>query len=324
MPNRWVIHAADTGVRLDAWLARQPEVGSRARARAWIERGKVFLNDVPVGFPDAGYRLQRGDGVRLWVDRPGSASAGPRGIAAARARLRIVYEDASLLAADKPPGLLVEPLPDDGRRQEAGRELTLLHLVADHLREAVRLKPLVVHRIDRDTSGLVLFAKTRAAQEALKDQFERREPERIYLAIVAGVLDPPRGSWRDRLVWDKERLIQRRAHPRESRAKDAMATFRVLEQFERAAAIEVALVTGKRNQIRVQAGLRGHPVLGEKLYRFDVPPDNGALAFPRQALHAARLGFVHPATGRRLRLTAPTPADLEKLLARLRRGSNEQ
>lgn len=322
--ERWIIGESEAGQRLDAWLARQPEVGSRARARDWIERGKVFVNDRPVGFPDAGHRLRPGDAVRLWVDRPGTAGSGPRGIGAARHLLRIVYEDRVLLAADKPPGLLVEPLPTEtGRRRKRpperdSSELTLLHLVADHLREAVNLRPLVVHRIDRDTSGLVLFAKTRTAQEDLKGQFERREPERIYLAIVGGVLDPPRGAWRDRLVWDKERLIQRRAHPRESRAKDAIANFRILEQFERAAAVEVALVTGKRNQIRVQAGLRGHPVLGEKLYRFGAPPDEGPLAFPRQALHAARLTIVHPENGRRLRLEAPTPADLDDLLRRLR------
>lgn len=311
MPQ-WTIGGDDAGQRLDAWLARQPEVGSRPKARAWLERGKVFLNGSPAGFPDAGRRLAAGDDVRLWIDRPGTAGAGPRGLGASRHLLRIVYEDAALIAADKPPGLLVEPLP--GERGE----LTLLELVADHLREAVRLRPLVVHRIDRDTSGLVLFARTRAAQDALKEQFERREPERIYLAVLAGVVEPVRGRWRDQLVWDKDRLLQRKAHPREARAKEAIAGYRVLEQFDEAALVEVSLVTGKRNQIRVQAGLRGHPVIGEKLYRFGAPPDRGALAFPRQALHAARLGFVHPTTGKRLRLEAPVPEDFQTLLKRLR------
>ncbi len=313
MPT-WVIPPTDAGLRLDAWLARQADVGSRAKASAWIERGKVLVNGAPVGYPDAGRKLAEGDEVRLWMDRPGTAGTGPRGIGASRHLLRLIHEDEAFVAADKPPGLLVEPLPDHSRG-----ELTLIDLVADHLKHAVRIRPLVVHRIDRDTSGLVLFAKTRAAQDALKGQFERRTSERKYLAVVSGVVAPMRGTWRDQLVWDKERLIQQRAHPREARAREAVAEYHVLDQFDAAAALEVSLVTGKRNQIRVQAGLRGYPVLGEKLYRFGAPPDRGALAFPRQALHAARLGFTHPLTGRPVRLTAPTPADLEELLRRLKR-----
>ncbi len=172
---------------------------------------------------------------------------------------------------------------------------TLRDLLEDHLRHRRGLRPLVVHRIDRDTSGLVLFALTRAARDELKAQFERRAPERTYLAILNGRPIPPSGTWRDRLVWDKERLVQKRAHAEEERAKDAEARYRVVEQFDWQALVEVSLVTGKRNQIRVQAGSRGHALVGERQYRFGRPRDEvHEPEFGRQALHAARLAFIHP------------------------------
>jgi 23S rRNA pseudouridine1911/1915/1917 synthase len=188
---------------------------------------------------------------------------------------------------------------------------------ASRLRTA---RPYVVHRIDRDTSGLVLFALSPAARDHLKAQFERQSPDRIYLAVVNGHPVPESGTWRDKLVWDKERLIQKRAHLEEARAKDAEARYRVLEHFRWQSLIEVTLRTGKRNQIRVQAGARGYPLVGERQYRFGRPRDDvREPAFPRQALHAARLAFVHPGTGRRVSFEAPLPGDMEGLISSLRR-----
>jgi 23S rRNA pseudouridine1911/1915/1917 synthase len=314
--TEWTIGSGDAGLRLDLWLARQPEAGSRGRARTWLERGKVFVNGQPVAAADAGRKLQTGDRVGLWMDRPGTSHPRRREIAAARHALRVVLEDADLLAADKPAGMLVEPLPG----QESG-EVTLVDLVADHLRSKVRIRPRIVHRIDRDTSGLVLFAFNREAQETLKTQFEARTPERIYVALVRGTVTPAAGTWRDRLAWDKDRLIQKRAHASEAAAREAVAQYKVVEQFEGAAVIEVALVTGKRNQIRVQAGLRGFPLVGERLYTFGAkPPARDSPTLKRQALHAFRLSFVHPSTGRRVTLTAPLPEDMRRLIAQLRAG----
>jgi 23S rRNA pseudouridine1911/1915/1917 synthase len=313
---RWVIEREDRGVRVDKWLARQPEVGSRARAADWIERGKIFVNDDELTYEKAGRRLREGDQIDLWVDRPGTARAVLRGIGAARSALKIVYEDRELLVADKPAGMLVEPLPG-----ESAPELTLLDLIVDHERSKARVRPLVVHRIDRDTSGLVVFSKGASAQASLKGQFRHRLAKRVYLAVVRGEVKPAAGVWQDRLVWDADRLLQLRARPGDTRAKEAQASYRVLEQFERAALMEVVLVTGKRNQIRVQAGVRGYPIVGERIYTYHaLRPAEGEPTLARQALHAWRLAFKHPIAGTRLDLEAPVPNDFKGLVDELRRG----
>ncbi len=313
----WMIDEPDAGVRLDAWLARRPEVGSRGTARAYLDRGKVLLNSAVAGSSEAGRKLRPGDRVGLWVDRPGTSRPRRREIASARRSLSLVIEDDAILVADKPAGMLVEPLPG----QEGG-EVTLLDLVADHLRPRVRIRPLVVHRIDRDTSGLVLFALTRDAQESLKAQFERRTPERTYLAVVRGTVTPESGTWRDRLAWDKARLVQKRAHRTEAAAREAVARYRVVERLDGATLLEVSLVTGKRNQIRVQAGSRGFPLVGERLYTFGAPPPRrGDPTLARQALHASALSFIHPSTATRVDVTAPLPEDMRTLVARLRLAS---
>ena len=225
-------------------------------------------------------------------------------------------------SVDKPAGLLVEPLP-----KREGEEPTLLDLLADRDRHAPRARAYVVHRIDRDTSGLVLFARTLAARDALKTQFARHSPERVYLAVVSGCPSPASGAWRDMLAWDPSSLRQRKAHGRDARGKEAIANYRVVERFTDASLIEVSLVTGKRNQIRVQAAMRGHPLVGEKQYapnagrhgtRSPGPSGPGETAIDRQALHAHRLTFKHPATSARVEFVSPMPSDIEALLARLR------
>jgi 23S rRNA pseudouridine1911/1915/1917 synthase len=310
----WTVEETGAGLRLDAWLAARPEIGSRGKARDAIECGKVFLDGAELTFSDASRRVAAGDTVGFWQDRPGSSRPRSRAIVSARVALSVVHKDDDIIVVNKPPGWLVEPLPG-----ETEGEVTLLDLVEDHVRASVRMRPCVVHRIDRDTSGLVLFALNQAARDNLKKQFERRTPERVYLAIVNGRPDPPTGTWRDRLVWDKERLVQKRAHRDEERAKDAEATYRVVEQFDWQALVEVSLVTGKRNQIRVQAGSRGYPLVGERQYRFGQPRDEAhEPEFGRQALHALRLAFTHPGTLRRVEFSAARPVDIQELLRRIR------
>jgi 23S rRNA pseudouridine1911/1915/1917 synthase len=233
-------------------------------------------------------------------------------VAARRAReLDIVFEDSWLVVVNKPAGLLSVPLERKAAAPSA------LALVERYLRPFGKRRPFIVHRIDQDTSGLVVFAKSADAQARLKAQFRRREPERVYLAVVYGHPDPPEGRWRDHLVWDEKALIQKRTHPRDPRAQEAISDYRVRERYRETSLIEVWLESGRRNQIRIQARLRGHTLVGEKRYTFG-PDALRPIQFERHALHAWRLAFDHPQDGGRLEFEAPLPADLNALLARLR------
>jgi 23S rRNA pseudouridine1911/1915/1917 synthase len=216
-----------------------------------------------------------------------------------------------LLVINKPAELLSVPLPR--RRAEPS-----VYDQLDRYLRPQRRRPFVVHRIDRDTSGLVVFAKDPRTQQALKKQFIQREPERVYLAVVYGHPEPKEGIWRDHLAWDRKALIQKRTHPRDPRGAEAVCRYRVIEEFPSTSLIEVQLETGKRNQIRIQSRLRGHTLVGERLY-VRGPEALRSVPFSRQALHAYRLAFRHPVDGRRLEFEASLPDDFRELLERLRR-----
>jgi 23S rRNA pseudouridine1911/1915/1917 synthase len=297
-------------VRLDKYLAAPGRLGSRAKAFAGLERGKVFLDGDEAGAGDAARPLAEGQTVRVWMDRPGSARA--RRAVAQIGDLDVVFEDEALLVVNKPAGLLSVPLE---RKSDAP---SVYEQIEDHFRPFGKRRPFVVHRIDQDTSGLVVFAKDARAQSRLKAQFKRREPRRIYLALVYGHPDPPAGTWRNHLVWDEKALIQKETHPRDRDATEAVSDYRVLESFRESSLIEVRLQTGRRNQIRIQARLRGHTLIGEKRYTYG-PDTLRTIPFERHALHAWKLGFDHPADGRPLEFEAPPPADFTALLDRLRR-----
>ncbi len=306
--DRWIVDDAAAGTRLDKFLAAADRLGSRRRAADALARRKVFLNGREADAADGGRALAAGDEVRVWVDRPGT-SRRPRSIGDAR-DLRIVYEDDHLVVLDKPPGVLAVPL-----ERRAGAR-SVYDDLAEHLRRS-RRRPCVVHRIDRDTSGLVLFAKNARAQEVLKAQFKRHQPERVYVAVVYGRVRPMAGTWRDRLVWDEDALIQKETHPEDPRGKEAVCRYRVLEEAGPVTVLEISLVTGRRNQIRLQARLRGHMLVGERRYTFG-PESLRTIPFERQALHAYRLAFNHPATGREMRFEAPIPEDIRGLIERCR------
>jgi 23S rRNA pseudouridine1911/1915/1917 synthase len=252
--------------------------------------------------------LAAGDAVRIWTDRPGSAKARPRtGVVD---DLTTVLEDDRLIVVDKPPGVLTVPL-------ERNRGVPSVYdQLEERFRSHGKRRPLAVHRIDQDTSGLVLFAKDAAAQAYLKEQFKRRETERTYLTVVYGRPDPAAGTWRDFLVWDEKALIQKETHPRDPRGTEAVTHYRVLEPLRGASLLEVRLHTGRRNQVRIQARLRGHTLVGEQRYVFG-PDHLRPIPFPRHALHAYRLAFRHPDDGRRIEVEAPPPADFRELLSRL-------
>jgi 23S rRNA pseudouridine1911/1915/1917 synthase len=313
MNGTFTVTPGEAGARLDKFLAGAERLGSRRRATDALEKGKVFLNRQEVSDVDASRRLAAGDEVRIWMDRPGSArrlsQRPPR-----PGELPIVYEDDSLVVVNKPPGLLTVPLP---RRHEAPSVETLL---GEHFRSKSQRRPFVVHRIDRDTSGLVVFATNPGAQTSLKDQFRRHEATRIYLAVVYGVPSPDRGVWRDRLVWDQQDLIQKATHIGDPRGSDATCEYEIVEAFRGAALLQIRLQTGRRNQIRLQARLRGHTLLGEQRYVYG-PQTLRPVEFSRQALHAWKLEFQHPRTARAMRFEAPLADDMVELVGRFRSGA---
>src|SRR5215831_2836480 len=304
----WIVTIAEQGLRLDKFLAERERLGSRRRASVALDRGKVFVNTVEVAPGSASVKLRAGDRIRVWMDRPGSAR---RRTPVRSGDLRILFEDDALIVVDKPAGVLAVPL------ERKAQATSVFEQLVTYFRPHGKRKPLTVHRIDRDTSGLVVFAKYAAAQAALKDQFRRHAVERIYRAVVYGHPDPTSGVWKDRLVWDRQALIQKETHPRDPRGKDAVCRYELLERFKEASLIEVRLETGKRNQIRLQARLRGHTLVGERRYVYG-PDELRPIEFARQALHAYRLAFAHPVSGEALRFEAPLPADLTSLIARLR------
>lgn len=308
MATEWTVDEADAGARLDKFLAAAERLGSRSRAATALDRGQVFLNDVECAAGDAAQVLQPGHRVRLWRDRPGSASRHTRQRPVDR--FRIVFEDDSLIVVDKPAGVLTVPHPS--RRDEP----SVLDTLGEDYAARTRSSPLVVHRIDRDTSGLVVFARTPRAMRAMKEQFVRREPERVYLAILTGIPKPAMGTWADEFIWNARDRHLEQARPGAHDVLEAVAHYAVRERLRRAALVEVHLVTGRRNQVRAQAALHGHPLVGERQYAGDGP---APLPFERQALHAHRLAFDHPLSGARIAFESPLPQDLQQLLDRLRR-----
>lgn len=299
-----MVEAGQAGVRLDRVLAARPSIGSREKARQALRSGKVSVQGVRVGPEDAGQPLAEGATVTIAWARPGTS---PRRAAGrekmARVGVSVLFEDGAILAVDKPAGLLT----DAASREQVRTRDTLRKRVRQYLgREAWP-----VHRIDRDTTGAVLFAKTEAAREHLKAQWGRRTPVRSYLVVLEGRLQGE-GRFADWMVWDGRAKVQRPG--RGEGAVLAEADWRVVETFARASLVEVRLVSGRRNQIRLHAQLAGHPLVGETLYR-ETP---ATVRFPRQALHAARLEVLHPETDQPIVFEAPLPPDLGQLLRKLR------
>lgn len=302
------VDAARAGTRLDKLLADLPSVGTRERARQALHTGKVRVDGEPVGQDDAGRRLDEGATVLLAWSQPGTAAKKvAHRDAAIRAGVRVVASDDAIVVADKPAGLLTDAAdPTQERDHDTLRK---------RLRAMFGSKVAPAHRIDRNTTGLVLFARTPEALTALKEQFYARTPERVYLALVEGHVKGDRGRWADWMAWDGKQKVQEPCEATAEGAFRAEASWVVRERLRNATLLEVRLVSGRRNQIRLQAMLAGHPLVGEAVYRQRGPTP---IPFGRQALHAHRLGIVHPSTGQPITWTSPLPRDLVALIGTLR------
>jgi 23S rRNA pseudouridine1911/1915/1917 synthase len=310
--RRLVVDPKSVGARLDVWLTAQAPDLSRARIQALIAEGQVRLDGQP---SRASARLRGGESVALTVPAPVAALPAPEDIP-----LRLAYEDERLLVVDKPAGLVVHP----GAGQPQGTLVNaLLHLVKDLSGVGGVLRPGIVHRLDRGTSGLLVVAKDDETHRALVRQFAGRTVEKEYLAVVHGLPEPRAGTIA--LPIGRDPVHRQKMSVRASRGRAARSDYALVEALDGAALLRVVIHTGRTHQIRVHLAALGHPVAGDPTYGGTRAPSargpeaRAALqGLSRPALHAARLSFTHPQTGTRLRFESPLPEDILSVLAALR------
>ncbi|HEY8103924.1 MAG TPA: RluA family pseudouridine synthase [Gaiellaceae bacterium] len=282
--------------RLDRAVASRPEVGSRALAERLITGGAVLVDGEP---RQKSHRLEGGEDVL--VELP----AAPEPLAPEAMDLRIAWEDEHLLVVDKPAGVVVHP----GIGHESG---TLVHgLLALDAAGGDEDRPGIVHRLDRDTSGLLVVARSEEAHAKLQDLIRRREVERRYLALVKGT--PRSRSGRIEAPIGRDRADRSRHSLDTPTPREAVTRFQVLEQLGPRALLEVTLETGRTHQIRVHLEAIELPISGDPVYGA-----SGDLGLERQFLHAAGLAFAHPLTGKRIETESPLPDDLAAALDRAR------
>ncbi len=292
------VSAGEAPDRIDRFLARQGLPVSRSRIQRGLEEGLIDVDGRRV---KPSYLIRPGD--RITIRHPPPK---PLELPAEPIPLVVVYEDDDLLVIDKPAGLVVHPAPGHASG-------TLVNALLYHCRGLAgiggKARPGIVHRLDKDTSGLLVAAKHDAAHSGLMKQFKSHTISRRYLAIVAGDVRPRKGTidvaiGRD--VWERKKISPRTTSP-----KRAVSHYEVVERFGRATLVAVTLETGRTHQIRVHMAHRGHPVLGDPVYggRRGVPPPG--VPVRRQMLHAQHLGFLHPMTGLPMAFSAPLPEDME-------------
>jgi 23S rRNA pseudouridine1911/1915/1917 synthase len=309
-PSKWsgdyseiAIPADYAGQRLDAALARLFPAHSRSRLQGWLKEGLIRLDG---GAADARRKVWGGETVRLAVPpEPTFAEA------AEDIPLSIVYEDAALIVIDKPAGLVVHP----GNGNASG---TLMNALLHHAPELAGVpRAGIVHRLDKDTSGLLVVAKTLTAQTELVRQLQARSVKRHYLALAhgkvgaigtMGTVDAPLG--RHPVQRTKMAIVKQGG-------REARTHYEVRERFNRCTLVECRLETGRTHQIRVHMASIGHPLVGDPVYGKTKSGDPWLDAFPRQALHAWRLALVHPVSGIAKQWEAPLPADFAALLEAL-------
>ena len=308
---RATIAADAAGWRLDRALAAALPTISRERLKALISSGEV-RGPEGVQVRDPAAKAQPGRSYEVRVPEPKPAHNEAQDIA-----LEIVFEDEHLLVVDKPAGMVVHPAAGnlDGTLVNA-----LLHHCAGRLSGIGGVaRPGIVHRIDKGTSGLLAVAKTDVAHEGLSAQFARHSIERRYLAVVAGLPNPPSGSV-DAPLARSSANRQKMAIVAQGRGKRAVTHYRLLTPLREAALVECRLETGRTHQVRVHMTSLGHPLLGDPAYgrsRIAHRELLNQLDFKRQALHAAGLGFVHPVTRQSLSFESALPSDMQELFSAL-------
>ncbi|MGE5414386.1 MAG: RluA family pseudouridine synthase [Syntrophomonadaceae bacterium] len=318
--RRFQVGAPSAGTRLDLFLAGACSDLSRSRIQKLIEEGAVLVRGTPAR---RSHVVRAGEEVTIAVPEPRKTALSPEAIP-----LTILYEDEHLLAIDKPAGLVVHPAPghDSGTLVNA-----LLHHVRDLAGIGGELRPGIVHRLDRDTSGVLLVAKTDRAHQLLSRQMRQRTLRKEYLAVVAGIPKVRKGEVTFAIGRDpRDRKRMKAFRPLDDDLPAGVRAARTLYEIERewfplgVTLLRCRLVTGRTHQIRVHLAASGLPIVGDPVYgRARYPKVRDAALskrleeFPRQALHAERVAFRHPATQELVTIAAPLPEDLSGLIAAL-------
>lgn len=319
---RFTADAGQKPLRVDKFMFEKLQHSSRNRIQKAADAGFVHVNGRPV---KSNYKVKPGDSVTLMLDRPRHDSS----IKAEDIPLDIVYEDNQLLVVNKPAGMVVHP----GVGNFTG---TLVNAIAWHLRDMPSYDPNdpevgLVHRIDKDTSGLLVVAKTPDAKTRLGLQFFNKTTHRSYLALVWGNMPTDEGRIEGNIGRDpKDRLRMTVFSPDGDTGKPAVTHWRVVERFGYVTLVECVLETGRTHQIRAHMRYIGHPLFGDERYggceilrgdrssTYKAFIQNCLRICPRQALHARTLGFVHPVTGEQMDFSAPLPTDMEQLIDKWR------
>lgn len=296
----WTADASVAKVRIDKYLTDRLTDVSRSRIQLWLADGRVLVNGAAV---KANYKLLENDSLVLSIPEPESVDIVPENIP-----LDVVYEDADVIVVNKPRGMVVHPAPGHASG-------TLVNALMFHCRDLSgihdELRPGIVHRIDKDTSGLLMAAKNDKAHASLAAQLKEHSVTRKYIALVhgnvshdQGTVDAPIG----RAAGDRKMFAVT-----DRNSKQAVTHFLVLERFGDYTLLELKLETGRTHQIRVHMKFIGHPLVGDPMYG-----RSKGIRMDGQALHAAVLGFVHPATGAPLEFSVSLPRDMEDVLSSLR------
>ncbi len=300
-PQRDSIPDDFAGLRVDQALARLFPEHSRSRLQSWLKSGRIVIDGAS---PDPKTKVWGGESIVVSPE-PSEAMLAEQ---AEDIPLSVIFEDGTLIVIDKPVGLVVHP----GSGNWSG---TLLNALLHHgagFRELPRAG--IVHRLDKDTSGLLVVAKTLEAQTDLVRQLQARTVKRHYLALVHGE-PPPSGEVNAPIC---RHPVQRTKMAVVPGGREALTRYRIVERFARATLVECELATGRTHQIRVHMAHIGHPLVGDATYGKARSADPRLDAFARQALHAWQLGLIHPASGEVCRWQTPLPADFEGLLETLR------
>ncbi len=303
----FLTETADATKRLDHFLQERLPGYSRSRVQDWIRAGRVRVDGRAVEKSSA---LLRG-GERVDVE---PALLTPLRAFAEDIPIKLLYEDTAVIAVDKAAGMVVHL----GAGNHAGTLVNaLLHRFGTLSQSSGDERPGIVHRLDRETSGVLLVARTDAAHRALAAQFAGRTVEKIYLALVHGHVKSDQGIF-DQPI-ERDRIRRTRMTAKTGRGRQSLTEYRVLERFAepKLSYLEVTLHTGRTHQIRVHLSTAGHPVVVDSLYG---APGNSPLPLERFFLHAHRITFTSPVNGQRITVESPLPADLQKALAQVRQS----